>query len=98
MHEPEIQNWLNHARSIGYTDSEIRGLMLKAGWSSKQVNETMTARGLSAGTASGNRTGKVVPRRLEQHGKAVARHYLTVGLLIAVSVVVWVVVYWAWQR
>ncbi|MEK7631963.1 MAG: hypothetical protein AAB445_03815 [Patescibacteria group bacterium] len=98
MHNLEIQNWLNHARSIGYTDKDIRTLMLKAGWNSKQVNEAMTSRGLTAGTAAANPKGKMVPRRLETHGKALLRHYLTVALLIAISVIVWVVVYWVWQR
>lgn len=98
MHTLEVQNWLNHARSIGYTDKEIRTLMLKAGWNTAQVNEAMTSRGLSAGTAAANHKGKVVPRRVETHGKALARHYLTVALLIAVSIGVWIVVYWAWKR
>lgn len=98
MHNLEVQNWLNHARSIGYTDKEIRTLMLKAGWNTQQVNEAMTARGLNPGTAAANHKGKVVPRRVEAHGKALFRHYLTIAALIVVGVVVWVVVYWAWQQ
>lgn len=98
MHEAEIQNWLNHARSVGYTDAEIRGLMLKAGWKIQLVNEAMVTRGLSAGSASKNRTGKVVPRRLERHSGELVRHYLTIFILIAVSIVAWVVAYWFWQN
>lgn len=98
MHEVEIQNWLNHARSIGYTDTEIRTMMLKAGWSSKQVNDAMVTRGLAPGTSAANPKGKVVPRRVETHGKALLRHYLTIAILIIVGVGVWVAVYWAWQK
>lgn len=98
MQDAEIQNWLNHARGIGYSDAEIRGLMLKAGWSIAQVNHAMVARGLTPGSASKNRTGKVVPRRLERHSSELVRHYLTILVLITICIVVWVVAYWVWQR
>ena len=60
MHEAEFQNWLNHARSVGYTDTEIRTLLLKAGWSYQHVNELMTTRGLTPGSAYPNARGHLV--------------------------------------
>lgn len=60
MHEVEFQNWLNHARSVGYSDSEIRTLLLQAGWSYQHVNELMAARGLTPGSAYPNPRGHLV--------------------------------------
>ncbi len=60
MHEADFQNWLNHARSVGYTDTEIRTLLLQAGWSYQHVNELMSSRGLTPGTAYPNARGHMV--------------------------------------
>lgn len=61
MHnEAQFQNWLNHTRSIGYTDAEIRTILLKAGWSYAHVNELMHTRGLATGSARPNKRGHVV--------------------------------------
>lgn len=60
MHEVEFQNWLNHARSVGYSDTEIRTLLLQAGWQNQHVNELMSVRGLTPGTAYPNARGHVV--------------------------------------
>jgi len=98
MHEADIQNWLNHARSVGYTDTELRTLMLKAGWAYQQVNDIMTSRGLAPGSAAANPKGKVVPRRLEKHVEAQMRHYLKIGLAVIFAVATWMFAYWLWQR
>ncbi len=62
MHEVEFQNWLNHARSVGYSDTEIRTLLLKAGWPYQHVNELMHTRGLTPGSAYPNARGHMVKR------------------------------------
>lgn len=60
MHEADFQNWLNHARSVGYTDTEIRTLLLQAGWSYQHVNELMHVRGLRPGSAYPDAHGHIV--------------------------------------
>ena len=60
MHEVDFQNWLNHARSVGYTDTEIRTLLLKAGWSYQQVNAEMTRRGMEPGSALPGPRGHII--------------------------------------
>lgn len=61
MHnDTQFQNWLNHTRSIGYTDAEIRTLLLKAGWSYQHVNERMHMRGLEPGSAIPSKRGHII--------------------------------------
>lgn len=82
MHEVDFQNWLNHARSVGYTDTEIRTLLLKAGWSIQHVNELMVARGLTPGTAHPNARGRIVNRAARS-----PYSILGISLLIGVGVI-----------
>lgn len=82
MHGVEFQNWLNHARSVGYTDTEIRTLLLKAGWPTQQVNELMVARGLTPGTAHPNVRGRIVNQAARSPYST-----LSISLLIGVAVI-----------
>jgi len=82
MHEVEFQNWLNHARSVGYTDTEIRTLLLKAGWSYQHVNELMHARGLTPGSAYPNAHGHMV-----KHAPVNARILLAITLVVGVVLI-----------
>ena len=82
MHEVVFQNWLNHARSVGYTDTEVRTLLLKAGWSYQHVNELMTVRGLTPGSAHPNPRGHMV-----NHVPANPRITLGVTLMIGVVLI-----------
>lgn len=82
MHEVDFQNWLNHARSVGYTDTEIRTLLLKAGWSYQHVNELMHERGLTPGSAYPNARGHVV-----QHAPVNPRIILGITLVAGVALI-----------
>jgi hypothetical protein len=91
MHEVEFQNWLNHARSVGYTDTEIRTLLLKAGWSYQQVNDLMHVRGLTPGSAYPNPRGHVV-KPVPVNPRIILGVTLTIGLiLVALAAVLFVI-------
>jgi hypothetical protein len=91
MHEADFQNWLNHARSVGYTDTEIRTMLLKAGWSYQHVNELMRERGLTPGTAHPNRRGHVVKHASEQKSIVLGMTMSVGVMLIAVTVLLYIV-------
>ncbi len=81
MHEVDFQNWLNHARSVGYSDTEIRTLLLKAGWSYQHVNQLMAARGLTPGSAYPNPRGHMV-KQAPLNTNAILGVSLIVGVAI----------------
>lgn len=85
MHnEAQFQNWLNHTRSIGYTDPEIRSMLLKAGWSYAHVNELMHARGLTPGSAQPTKKGHVI-KDPPVNSRIVAGFALTITLFVLLA-------------
>ncbi len=95
--EPEFQNWLNHARSVGYTDEEIRALLLKAGWPIEHVNAEMGRRGLQTGSAASNQKGKVVHGLPKHVAQARSIYFIKLALILLVAAVAWVASIYLWR-